>query len=233
MLKIRCSSIGKIMTNSRSKTETLSKTCKTYLQELAIEEMYGKRKEFSSRYTDKGNQVEDEGIKLCESVLDLGFMYKNEEHFENDFLTGTPDVNTDIILDVKSSWDATTFPWFETELPNKDYYYQLQGYMWLTGKDESLLCYCLINTPFQIVEDEVRREHWKQNLIDESLDLRDFVQAKHNFDHIPKEKRLKVFKIAKDEEVIEKIKQRVEECREYYNELLINLQKKVKWKQKN
>jgi hypothetical protein len=95
--------------------------------------------------------------------------------------------------------------------------------MWLTGKDESLLCYCLINTPFQIVEDEVRREHWKQNLIDESLDLRDFVQAKHNFDHIPKEKRLKVFKIAKDEEVIEKIKQRVEECREYYNELLINL----------
>ena len=70
MLKIRCSSIGKIMTNSRSKTETLSKTTKTYLQELAIEEMYGKRKEFSSRYTDKGNQVEDEGIRLCESVLD-------------------------------------------------------------------------------------------------------------------------------------------------------------------
>ena len=63
MLKIRCSSIGKIMTNSRSKTETLSKTCKTYLQELAIEEMYGKRKEFSSRYTDKGNAVEDEGMQ--------------------------------------------------------------------------------------------------------------------------------------------------------------------------
>jgi hypothetical protein len=30
-------------------------------------------------------------------------------------------------------------------------------------------------------------------------------------------------KIAKDEEIIEKIKQRVEECREYYNNLLINL----------
>ena len=40
-LKIRCSAIGKIMTNSRSKSEVLSKTCKTYLQELAIEEMYG------------------------------------------------------------------------------------------------------------------------------------------------------------------------------------------------
>ena len=89
MLKIRCSSIGKIMTNSRSKTETLSKTCKTYLQELAVEELYGKRKEFNSRYTDKGNQVEDDAIKLAESVLDLGFMIKNEEHFENEYLTGT------------------------------------------------------------------------------------------------------------------------------------------------
>ena len=134
MLKIRCSSIGKIMTNSRSKTETLSKTCKTYLQELAVEEMYGKRKEFSSRYTDKGNQVEDDGIKLCESVLDLGFMYKNEEHFENDYLTGTPDVNTDIILDVKSSWDATTFPFFAEDIPNRDYFFQLQGYIALTQK---------------------------------------------------------------------------------------------------
>jgi len=44
MLKIRCSALGKIMTNSRSKSEVLSKTCKTYLQELAIEEMYGIKK---------------------------------------------------------------------------------------------------------------------------------------------------------------------------------------------
>jgi len=49
------------------------------------------------------------------------------------------------------------------------------------------------------------------------------VQKKHNFDHIPKEKRVKVFKIAKDEEIIEKIKQRVEECREYYNNLIQTL----------
>jgi hypothetical protein len=95
--------------------------------------------------------------------------------------------------------------------------------MWLSGKSEALLCYCLVNTPFQIVEDEVRREHWKQNLIDESLDVRDFVQSKHNFDHIPKEKRVKVFKIAKDESVIEQIKERIELAREYYNNLIQEL----------
>jgi len=223
-MKIRCSSIGKIMTSPKTKGELLSQTTKTYLQELAIEEVYGIRKEFSSRYTDKGNEVEDLSIALCNDVLDLGFIYKNEEHFTNDWITGTPDVNTnEILLDVKSSYDATTFPFFDTKLTNKSYFYQLQGYMWLTGKQESLLCYCLIDTPLQIVEDEIRREHWKASLIEEDLNLRDFVQAKHTFGHIPKEKRLKTFIIERDNEVIEEIKTRIEECREYYNDLLIKL----------
>jgi len=220
-MKIRCSAIGKIMTNPKTKGETLSQTTKTYLQELAVQEVYGIRKEFSSRYTDKGNEVEELSIALCNDVLNLGFIYKNEEHFENDWIMGTPDVNTDeILLDVKSSWDATTFPFFDTELKNKEYFYQLQGYLWLTNKTEALLCYCLIDTPLQIVEDEIRREHWKASLIEESLDLRAFVQSKHTFGHIPKEKRLKTFKIIKDDVIIENIKTRIEECREYYNNLI-------------
>ena len=223
-MKIRSSAIGKIMTNPKTKGETLSQTTKTYLQELAVQEVYGIRKEFSSRYTDKGNEVEELSIALCNDVLNLGFIYKNEDHFTNDWITGTPDVNTnEILLDVKSSWDATTFPFFDTELKNKDYFYQLQGYMWLVGKTDALLCYCLIDTPLQIVEDEIRREHWKASLIEESLDLRAFVQAKHTFGHIPKEKRLKTFKIAKDDVVIEAIKTRIEQCREYYDELIKQL----------
>jgi len=222
-MKIRCSAIGKIMTSPKLKGELLSQTTKTYLQELAIAEKYGIHKEFSSRYTDKGNQVEELSIALCNDVLDLGFIYKNEDHFTNDWVKGTPDVNTDeILLDVKSSWDAFTFfeKVLEDDLKNKDYFYQLQGYMWLTGKEECLLCYCLIDTPLQIVEDEIRREHWKANLIEESLHLRDFVQSKHTFGHIPKEKRLKTFKIAKDDIIIEAIKTRIEECREYYDQLI-------------
>lgn len=221
MLKIRCSAIGKIMTNARSKSEVLSKTCKSYLQELAIEEMYGIKKEFSSRYTDKGIEVERESIDLVQDNCDFGFMYKNEEHFENDYLTGTPDVNTDnILLDVKSSYDASTFPWFEEEIPNKDYYYQLQGYMALCNKRKSVLAYCLVNTPFQIVEDEVRRAHWKEHLIDESEELRADVEARHNFDHIPPEKRIKTFEVRYDKDVVKAIYERIKECRKYYETLI-------------
>jgi len=218
--RVRCSALGKVMTSPRSKSEILSQTAKTYVEEQVLQAKYGIVKTFNSRYTDKGNLVEDESIKLASDVLDLGFILKNDEHFSNDWVMGTPDVNTDdILLDVKSSWDATTFPFFATEIPTKDYYYQLQGYMWLTGKQKSLLVYCLVNTPLDMVQDEIRRAHWNANLLEESLDLIDEVQKRHNFDHIPDNRRVKVFEVERDDEVIEQIKERVELCREYYETL--------------
>jgi len=220
-MKVRASQIGKIMATPRKAGEVLSETAKTYVHDLVLEEKYGIKKEFSSRYTDKGNEVEEIGIALVNEVLNYKFIYKNYEFFENDWIKGTPDVNTDeVLLDVKCSWDATTFPWFETEVPNKDYFYQLQGYMWLTGKQESILAYCLINTPALMVEDEIRRAHWKFNLIEENTELRKDVESKHVFDHIPEHKRVKYWFIRRDEAVIEKIKERVELCREYYNLLM-------------
>jgi hypothetical protein len=218
--KVRCSALGKVMTSPRSKSEILSQTAKTYVEEQVLLAKYGIVKTFNSRYTDKGNLVEDESIKLASEVLELGFILKNDEHFSNDWVTGTPDVNTaNYVLDVKSSWDATTFPFFATEIPTKDYYYQLQGYMWLTGKQKSLLVYCLVNTPLDMVQDEIRRAHWNANLLEESLDLIDEVQKRHNFDHIPHNRRVKVFEVERDDEVIEQIKERVELCREYYETL--------------
>ena len=217
-MKIRCSALGRLMTAPRNKTELLSQTAKSYIQELVLEHKYGIKKEFSSRYTDKGLQCEDEAITLVNDVLGLGFIFKNEEHFQNDWITGTPDVNTnEILLDIKCSYEASTFPFFETEIPTPAYFYQLQGYLWLTGKTEALLCYCLINTPIEIVEDEVRREHWKHKVIDEDLEIRDFVQKKHNFDQIPDNRKVKVFKVERDETIISEIQNKVEEARIYYN----------------
>jgi len=220
-MKIRCSALGRLMTAPRNKTELLSQTAKTYIQELVLEHKYGIKKEFSSRYTDKGLQCEDEAISLVNDVLGLGFIFKNEEHYSNDFITGTPDVNTnEILLDVKCSYEASTFPFFETEIPTPAYFYQLQGYLWLTGKNEALLCYCLVNTPIEIVEDEIRREHWKHFKIDEDAEIREFVEKKHNFDQIPDNRKVKVFTIERDETVIWAIQNKVEEARIYYNNLI-------------
>ena len=219
-MRIRCSALGKIMTSPRTKGELLSETAKSYVQDLFKEKELGIYKEFWSRYTDKGLQMEDEAIEFASQVLGWDFVVKNTERYNNDWITGEPDVITkDLLADIKCSWDGTTFPLFDTELKNKDYFWQMQGYMFLTSLERTELVYCLMNTPHEIVEDEVRRAHWKANLIDEDLDLRQAVQSQHNFNHIPNNLRIKRFIIEKDEEAIDKIKEKVELAREYYEQL--------------
>ena len=220
-MKIRCSSLGKIMTAPRSKSEVLSQTAKSYIEELAKEHLFGIKKVFKSRYTDKGNEVEEQAIELTEDVLGFEFLTKNEKYFENDYIKGTPDViTTSLIIDVKSSWSGETFPFFETELPNKDYYYQVMGYMWLTGKKDALISYCLINTPEEIVNDEIRRTAWGKYEIEPSEETIREVQSVHNFNHIPKDRRVKAFHVEFNEGVINEMKTRIEECRKYFNTLI-------------
>lgn len=225
-MKIRCSSLGKIMTEPRSKSEVLSQTAKSYIQELVLEDLYGIKKDFSSRYTDKGLIQEDLSIELAARVLDLPFCTKNDEYFENDFIKGTPDlILEDEVIDIKTSWDATTFPWFAEELPEKNYYWQLVGYLWLTGKTKGRIVYCLTDTPEDIVLDEIRRTSWKKFELDVSDETEREVRAKHEFNHIPEFQRVKEFRIELNEASIERVKEKVYLCREYYNELTNNLKR--------
>lgn len=220
-MKIRCSAIGKIMTSPRSKGEVLSQTTKSYIKELVLEHKYGIRKEINSRYLDKGNMVENESIELTERVLDLDLIVKNESYFENEFICGTPDIIMgDTIIDVKSSWSAHTFPFFlDEELPNKDYYYQLQGYMALTGATKGMVVYCLINTPEEIVLDEIRRTSWSRHELDVTEETEAEVRQQHEFDHIPEVNRVKAYHIERNEDVIQAIYERVNECKIYYDRL--------------
>jgi hypothetical protein len=223
MIQIRCSALGKIMTSPRTKSETLSETCKSYIEELFLENEFNLKKEFSNKYTEKGIQMEDEAIQFVGNILgwDLDVV-KNDKYFSNDWIKGTPDINTKTLLaDIKCSWAFNTFPMFneEDEIPNKDYFYQLQGYMMLTGHTKSELVYCLMNTPLDIVEKEVLNAHYKLNLKEEDLEVRDYIQKQHNFDHMPNKARVKRFIIEADTDVQDKIKEKVEQCNEYYEKL--------------
>ena len=213
--KIRCSAIGKIMTNARSKTETLSKTTISYLEEWTKEQIYSRRKEIFSKYLDKGNAVEVDSLDFIKTHLNYKQLEKNEEFFENDFLTGTPDaILDDHIIDVKNSWDCFSFPLFFNSIPNKDYYYQAQGYMALTGIDRYKLIYTLMDTP----EDLIQREYFG----DQSTDLVEFA-SKYKYSDIEPQYRIKIFDIYRNDEDIENIYNRVDECRQYINSLRLDL----------
>lgn len=214
--RARCSSLGKIFTNPRSKTESISETTKTHLEEWMVEQKFGIRKEISSKYLEKGLQMEDTAIQEYSTLFNVE-CFKNEEWFENDYITGTPDlILENKIVDIKCSFSAFTFPMFDTKLANKAYEYQLNGYMYLTGKTEAEIAYFLLNSPEGIILSEAKSIMYKEGLGADWLDvLVEEVRANHNYDHIPMEDRCKVFKIERDEKIISEIKDRVENCREY------------------
>lgn len=199
----------------------LSTGAKTYIRELWLEKNYGVRQEINSKYIDKGNEVEYLSIELVETMLEVGKCYKNDEWFNNGYVHGTPDVITDTcVIDVKSSWSASTFPFHDEKLKNKLYEWQLKAYMWLTGIHKSYLSYCLVPTPEGLMLDEMRRISWKRGeLGDVSEEVEQEVRKFHDLTLIPIWERVKSFEVTLSGEDIEAIKQKVELAREYYDSL--------------
>ena len=199
----------------------LSTGAKSYIKELWLEENYGVKKEISSKYFDKGNEVEHLSIELVEVTMGVGILNKNDEYFENDFVKGTPDVITDeFIIDVKTSWSASTFPFFDDKLTNKNYEWQLKAYMWLTNIHQSYLSYCLVPTPEMLILDEMRRVSWKRGEAGEvSKEVEDEVRAYFDLSNIPIWERVKSFDVNLTSDDIVKIKEKVLLARKYYNSL--------------
>jgi len=206
----------------------LSKTAKTVVEEQLLKDVFGINREFWSKETDKGNECEQDSIDLLKKVGGLFGIEKNETTFKNDFLRGTPDVLGDEpVIDVKTPWSGSTFPWFAQELPDKAYEWQLRGYMALTGRKVGYVAYCLTNATEDIIQDEIRRTCWREKIIeptDEQVDeIENRVRWQMEFDHVPDALRVKLFKVEHDEKAEQAIRDRVELCREYYNKRLAEL----------
>jgi len=225
--KIRCSAIGKIMVNARS--PGLSKTCQSYLDGWIKEQLYNRRKIITTKYMDKGNIMEDDAIDLLADHIGAGMMIKNEESYEDDYMTGTPDlVLPDCIPDVKSSWDFTTFPLLADQLPNKDYYWQLQGYMALCDKPRGMIAYCLLDPPPHLIEREATSYCYQNGYggLDDQV-LQDFTE-RMTYWAIPDKYRIKIFNVDRSDQDIEAIRVRVGECNEYINQRITALTNQTK-----
>jgi hypothetical protein len=206
----------------------LSDTCKSYLIQSYVLSKYGRVQEVKTKQMIKGTISEEESIDLF-SVLEKRPYSKNTERISNDFLTGCPDLydgdnvlNSQEIIDIKSSWDIFTFLKNIQDPENDMYYWQMQGYLALTGAKIGTIAYCLVNTPDSIVEGE------KYNLLrrmdvateeDPSFKRElEILKANRYFDDIPMSERLLTYSIDRSDEDIERIYRRVELCREFLAE---------------
>lgn len=228
-IKIRCSSLGYIMSDPREKAARekgeLSETCKGHLADIMVRIKYDRQTDIQTKYTIKGNLVEEDSITLY-SRLTKRFYAKNEERISNEWIAGTPDLyegdsidKATIVHDMKSSWDIFTFFRNHEGKLNTQYYYQLMGYMALTGAKKAHLAYCLINTPLAMLYDEKRRLFYRMGVATEEnpeyLEACDELEKNLTYDDIPLAERCIIMKIDRDEEVIQRIYKRVEACRAY------------------
>ena len=199
----------------------LGKTGESYLQNWYKEQIYQRRNTFQSKYTDKGNITESDCVDLVAEVLDLGMVVKNEKTLSNEFMVGTPDIITaDLVIDVKSSWSAFSFPLFDTVVPNKDYELQLQCYMALTGLHRAKLVYCLMDTPDEQIQKEAYY-HAERNGLDFDEEFYNEFKKAYLYSHLPHSLRVKSFDIERNDEVIKAICDRVLLCREYLETIKI------------
>jgi len=234
---VRPSQVGALMTQGRKKDEVWGQTAMDVIHEAVLFHKYAiEPQEIINAKLEKGVLNEAKNIDLAAQVLGWFDVNSNAPKIRlvNEFIIGEPDVNTSILADIKSSWSANTFPWFENP-NNKDYFYQMQCYLWLTGKQQAELVYVLSNHPPHIIASETKRLTYyyadRPFLFSEANSIEDLwtmaeqkaeaiVMKEAIIDHIPIEKRVKRFVIERDEEAIEAIKNRIIEARKKFDELI-------------
>lgn len=237
--------MGDIMTGVAKKWDVEnSLTCKRKLVQIAREITWKRKNNMSNKYTEKGVSVEQESVTLYSMVKGINFV-TNSERLTNDFFTGEVDIyrgqalaQADHIIDIKSCWNWTTFPSLLDEV-DKDYFYQGQTYMALTGAKVHTVAYCLVNTPAQLIYDEKQRLRYKMGVLDtepqEFIDKCIEIEKTHIVDmesfrksygdvelyikdwsfDIPKEERVIEFDIVRDENVIRAMQDRACEANDW------------------
>ncbi|RYE43985.1 MAG: hypothetical protein EOP24_26130 [Hyphomicrobiales bacterium] len=202
-IKFRCSSIGKLMTEPKTQKEgPLSVGAKTYIRELAAQEIFGVDFEVSSKQMEKGILVEPDSIDLLNRVRGLSLV-KNAERRSNDFITGECDLFCATACrghDVKSSWSIATFPIATVDCEDKLYEWQMRGYMALWNAEQWEVNYCLVDTPSKLIGFEPLQMHV--------------------VDHIPEHMRLTTWTVERDEAKEAAMFQKVMHAREYFAQVI-------------
>lgn len=172
-------------------------------------------------FYEKGTLLEGEAIELM-SRLDRVRYKHNNQIITNDYLLGKCDIlspERKTIIDLKVSWNISTFMAALNGPLKAMYWYQMQGYLELYDLDFGEVCFCLLNTPVDLVErekvrllnkyvfGEINREDYEKKM--ESLEL------SLTYNNIPLKRRVIRFRVNRYPDLMPKIQRKVERCREW------------------
>jgi hypothetical protein len=129
---------------------------------------------------------------------------------------GSPDIILqDTIEDIKVSQNLRTFV---TSALTPAYEWQLRGYMWLTGRKQARLIYCMMNDPDWMIDRKIKPlTYWSD--YPHEMEERIMKNARVA-DRMPKDKRIRVFEIEHDDDKVEQIINHVVKANKYYDQLM-------------
>jgi hypothetical protein len=193
---------------------------------------------------------EQDGLELVSDYLN-DFILKNDER-KNEIigqlegtdievgLTGEADGFCEVdgkkvVIDIKASWNPKTF--LNAKM-SSIYEYQLRCYMFLYDVDEAWLCYCLTDTPQDLIDNEKKKTFYKyfsSSMSNEEVQLLEeklipiYEQIERNMKYsanpaYKKEEMVKIYKIYRDKEIEQKMLEKLGPAIEYYSQIKLNQQ---------
>lgn len=185
---------------------TLSEGAKEHVHKMVKRYLFDyPEPELGSKEVRKGIMQENAAISLLSAVT--GELYiKNETRFNNDYLTGEPDLLADDHgNDTKCPWSLEQFP-LTSDIARKyavaaGYEWQNRGYMLLTDKQRWGTSYCMVDTPSELIPT------WESG-------------EPHNLHGIPIEQRVTAAWFERDLEIEKRIEQKCRAAQAYAHALI-------------
>lgn len=158
---------------NESKKFELSDSSKKTLNNIVFYEKTGRVKILEAKYLDKGLAKEKEARDLMSEVLGVNLI-KDDERKTNKYVSGKRDIkHPEIVLDVKSAWSYESFNKLLIDKENETNLRQMDSYMDLWSIKESIVAHVLVDTPEKLINDELRRLSYKEDVMTIEGDIRD------------------------------------------------------------
>jgi len=247
-IKFRASSWGNLLSEPQSKADKeagkLSKTCQMELLKIYRRVVYDwDEDDITTPAMEKGTLVQPESIAMY-SMLEGKLFTENKDNLQNEWFTGTPDLyfgddiyHAEQVDDMKNSFLLSNFidKTIETVTPAQKC--QLNVYFSLTGSSKGNIVHALVSLPSEMFKKECDKLLWKMTnngeiateYAPEYLYEVERLKKKYIYDHIPPEERIFKLPVERDDDLIQKMKDKVPILRQWladFHEKRMNLYKK-------
>lgn len=210
---------------------SFSGSAQAYLLFLYRVRKYGRQYSMRGEISDailKGLKKEKSAADLISEAYGIK-LFIDKKQIKNDHLVGAVDVMdaetielSNHVYEIKNSYDLSSFLRAMNKPLDKKHYLQMQGYLGISGKKYGEICYCLTEHPEEVIQqqkDIIMLEMCPDGIINDRFERYwEFVERKLRYSDIPARERVFSHLVERDDTIIDRIYNRVEDARTWLSD---------------